>query len=171
MTHIKLNEESQTFEYPPVNLNNICNYNSSIEMLERDGYVDIDNDLILAFNNGSAKIENNNIVDISQTPEYIAQQIQKRKDLFYSNFIKTSKGCIRLKTAIGDFIAILPNYSIESMSTGKLTAGRILFYNEPTFLSDDEELVSYPSNEMTSAEYMALYMEIQAEYQKIFNKG
>ena len=109
--------------------------------------------------------------EFADTPEYIAEQLQKRKDLFYANFIKTTKGCIRLKTAIGDFITILPNYSIESMTTGKLTAGRILFYNEPNFNSDDEQLVSYPSEEMTSAEYMTLYMEIQTEYQKIFNKG
>ena len=114
---------------------------------------------------------NGKVEEISKTPEYIANQVQKRKGLFYSQFIKTSKGCIRLKTAIGDFISVLPNYSFEVMSTGKLPTGRILFYNEPTFLSDDEELVSYPSEEMTSAEYMALYMEIQAEYQKIFNKG
>ena len=109
------------------------------------------------------------IVDISNTQAYKDLEIQKRKDTFYRQFIKTSLGCIRLKTAIGDFISILPNYSFEVMTTTKLPAGRILFYNEPDFTDENAELTTKASLEMTQAQYMAFYNEVQTEYQKLFS--
>src|SRR5574344_885401 len=85
--YIKLNEENQTISYPPVNKDNICNYNIATDLLEADGYIDIDENLIDLFNQGKGKIENNIIVDISQTPEYIASQLEKAKTSTYYNII------------------------------------------------------------------------------------
>ncbi len=42
MTYIKLNEQNQTIEYPPINNDNICNYNLGTELLKADGYIDIE---------------------------------------------------------------------------------------------------------------------------------
>jgi len=79
MTYIKLNEQNQTIEHPPINKDNICNYNVATDLLEVDGYVNIEQSLIDLFNQGKGKIENNTIIDISQTPEYIAEQEVKAK--------------------------------------------------------------------------------------------
>lgn len=78
--YIKLNEQNQSIEYPPINKDNICNYNMDIELLLADGYVDIQQNLIDLFNQGKGKIENNTIIDISQAPEYIAEQEAKEQE-------------------------------------------------------------------------------------------
>jgi len=38
MAYIKLNEQNQTIEYPPINKDNVCNYNVATDLLEADGY-------------------------------------------------------------------------------------------------------------------------------------
>lgn len=83
--YAKLNEQSQTIEYPPTNKDNICNYNLDTDLLAADGYVDIEQSLIDLFDEGKGKIENNAIVDISDTDEYKAkvkkQEIQAAKTI------------------------------------------------------------------------------------------
>lgn len=93
--YIKLNEQNQIIEYPPVNKDNVCNYNMDIELLLADGYVNIEQNLIGLFNQGKGKIENNTIIDISQTPEYISIQINKAKETTYYNIISKYDQCIK----------------------------------------------------------------------------
>lgn len=93
--YIKLNEENQSIEYPPTNKGNICNYNLATDLLKTDGYVDIEQSLIDLFNEGKGKIENNTILDVSQTPEYIAEQLEKAKTSAYYRIISKYDQCIK----------------------------------------------------------------------------
>lgn len=110
MTYVKLNEENQTVEYPPMNKDNICNYNVDYNLLEADGYVNIEQNLIDLFNQGKGKIENNTIIDITDTPEYklkiFNQNIQYQHDAFneYSREIVYQ---IQYNTALGNTTLIL----------------------------------------------------------------
>lgn len=70
MTYIYLNEEAQTFSYPPINKDNICNYNLSLDLLKSDGYVDIDDNLISLLSQHKAIIKNKKIVNITGTDDY-----------------------------------------------------------------------------------------------------
>lgn len=114
------------------------------------------------------QLQNGEIVDISGTQEYKDKIALEKKTEFFKNFIKTSKGCIRLETKVGPFIAILPSYALEVMATGKLQAGRILFYDEPDFENLSVELTTRDSLEMTATQFQVLQAEIMAEYIKIF---
>ena len=129
-------------------------------------------------NDGKPYGEVNGIVqDISQTPEYIAEQIKKRKDAFYQNFIKTSKGCLRLKTKVGDLIALLPSITLGVQIAGKLNANEIVLYKEPDFTIDrtQEQLEQwleanqYKNEEMNLQEYMLIVMEITQAIKSLFN--
>ena len=122
-------------------------------------------------------LQNGQIVDISQTHEYIAEQIQKRKDAFYKEFIKTSKGCLRLKTKVGDLIALLPSITLGVQITGKLNANEIVLYPEPDFTIErtQEQLEQwllanqYYNEEMTLQEYMLIVIEITQAIKSLFN--
>ena len=122
-------------------------------------------------------VVNGTIQDISQTPEYIAEQIQKRKDAFYKDFIKTSKGCLRLKTKVGDLIALLPSITLGVQITGKLNANEIVLYPEPDFSIErtQEQMEKwleenqYKNEEMTLQEYMLIVIEITQAIKSLFN--
>jgi len=94
-----------------------------------------------------------------------------RKSEFYKNFIKTPLGCIRLKTKIGDFMAVLPNLVYKVQLEGKLAADTIVFYQEPDFNNEvtEESLISYKNSEMTTTEFNVFYLEAMAAYQALFN--
>ena len=86
--YIKLNEQRQTIEYPSINKGNVCNYNLATDLLEVDGYVDIEQNLIDLFNQGKGKIVGNSIEDISQAPEYIAEQEAKNNAIIKQDILK-----------------------------------------------------------------------------------
>lgn len=108
--HIKLNEQNQTIEYPPINKDNICNYNVATDLLEADGYVDIAENLITLFNQGKGKIENNTIIDITDTPEYklkiFNQNVQYQHDAF-NEFSREIVYQIQYNTILGNTTMIL----------------------------------------------------------------
>ena len=122
------------------------------------------------------KIIDGVFTDISQTEEFKTNLFNKQKEEFYKKFIKTSLGCIRLETKIGDFIGILPNYASYAQMFGKLDANKILFYPEPdSSIERDEETLqqwltenSYYNNEMTLSEFQDFYTEVTDEYFNLF---
>lgn len=87
MTYVLLDEINQAIEYPPINKDNICNYNLATDLLEADGYINAEQTLIDLFNQGKGKIENYTIVDISKTSEYLAEQLSQAKQTTYYNII------------------------------------------------------------------------------------
>jgi hypothetical protein len=109
-----------------------------------------------------------NPVVIVETAE---EKANKRKAGFYNNFIKTSLGCIRLNVNFNGaevpFIAVLPNYSFEVATTGKLKAGRIVFYNEPAFTDANSLLTTYENTEMTPTQYSLFLNEVINEYLRL----
>ena len=123
------------------------------------------------------KIVDGVAIDISQTPEYIAEQENKRRNAFYKDFIKTSKGCLRLKTKVGDLIALLPSITLGVQITGKLNANEIVLYPEPDFSIErsQEQLEKwleenqYKNEEMNLQEYMLIVMEITQAIKSLFN--
>lgn len=70
MTYVLLDETNQTYSLPPINKDNICNYNLDTKQLEKDGYTNITDNEKELLDSGKGKIVGVDIIDISNTDIY-----------------------------------------------------------------------------------------------------
>ena len=85
------------------------------------------------------EIVNDELVDISNTPEYHNRQIEEKQKQWNHNFIQTSFGWLRINTAVGDILSILNSFSIIINVQGKISEESILFYRTPDFEKEFDE--------------------------------
>ena len=113
--------------------------------------------------------------EIEPTEEEINRLAELRKQDFLKEFVITPYGCIRKKTKIGDFIAVLPNITTLVQVKAKLDANTILFYEVPDFTQDvnEEWLLShqYYNKEWNLLEYMDFVGHVVEAYKTEFNEG
>lgn len=106
------------------------------------------------------------------TEEEINRLAELRKQDFLKEFVITPYGCIRKKTKIGDFIAVLPNITTLVQAIGKLEAGTILFYETPDFKQDitEEWLLSHQfyNEEWTAEKYMEFLGVVVSMFKSLF---
>lgn len=113
MTYILLDEINQTYKFPPINKDNICNYNIDFDRLIKDGYINIDDSLIHLFNEGKGRIQDNTIVDISDTDGYKVK-VNTQQDLIQKADLKSQIELLDTKR-----IRAIAEPSIKDTTTGQ----------------------------------------------------
>lgn len=116
-------------------------------------------------------IEDNKLIDISDTPEYKAGVIKARKKIFFDEFIKISAGCYRKKpkgysSAVEAFNTVKTAVDIMGEFDEQLSQ-LLIFYTQPDFTKEEqcteEWLIAnqIKLSPMTKDEFNKLYIEFQ----------
>ena len=145
--------------------NGITGLADSPELCLASGFTAYTEEEISGYFAGTHRIVDGVLIDISQTPEYIAEQAAKRQAEFESNFF--------LITDFGWYRKVPKGYSsaVESLNTlfnavsviQQLPANYITFYTAPNFTvpeqCTDKWLVenSYRNTEMTIGQFALFY--------------
>lgn len=120
------------------------------------------------------EIVNDELVDISSTPEYHKRQIEEKQRQWNQNFVQTSFGWLRINMAVGDILSILNSFSIIINVQRKIPEESILFYKTPDFEKDfDEEYLKtlqYWNDEFDYESFQQLFNEVAQSYLERFKR-
>lgn len=159
--YAKIEDGKLVFPQPSKN-ENILNYCGDVEMLKADGFIDIPDEQIAIYNRGYGyKIENNQIIDISETDEYKNHIAEIERQALLKEFIQTSIGFLKINTAVGDLLSIFNTYAIDVMRKNIFPANVLLIYQA--------DKSSSFNTEMDAEAFYNLYDEVKAGYLTRFN--
>lgn len=157
--------ENEKLIFPPQNKDdNILNYCNDKALVEADGFEDVPDEQIAIYNRGYGyKFEHNplQIIDISETEEYLNQVLEVEKEALNKEFIKTSIGYLKINTAVGDLLSIFNTYAIDVMRKNIFPPNILLIYQV--------DKSSAWNIEMDADTFFDLYDEVKAGYLTRFN--
>jgi hypothetical protein len=113
-------------------------------------------------------VSNESLTEIKSSPEYQQYQAEENRKWWSDNFLQTSKGYLRINTAMGDILNRLNSYEIIARITQKLDANSLLFYSNPDYTQEfgEEYLQTLQlwNEELNYMEFIALFEEVAGAY-------
>lgn len=148
----------------------IIGFADDIQIMREHNFEAFDEIIIAKYNEGSAIIQDGNLIDISNTQEYKDKIIKKKEKMFSNSFIETSIGFLRKNPKGYSSIVEAMNSALNVVYiTEELPADVLTIYPKPDFAKvDDVEKYlkenSYKNKKMTTQEFGTLYVEFMTAW-------
>ena len=145
--------------------NGITGLADSPELCIANGFKTYDETLVAKYYAKMAKIQDGQIIDITNTEGYKAKIAKEKETNFFNNFIEISIGCLRKVPKGYSSIVEAMNSALNVVYISEeLPEGILTIYPKPDFKSVDNieeylEKNSYKNKAMTPKEFGALYVE------------
>lgn len=150
--------------------NGIIGLADSPELCLENGFSAYDEEIISKYFAQQAKIQDGNLIDITDTEEYKAKIAKEKETKFFDNFIGISIGYLRKMPKGYSSIVEAMNSALNVVYiNGSLPAGALTIYPKPDFKTIDDiekylEENSYKNKEMKSEEFGKLYVEFMTAW-------
>lgn len=150
--------------------NGIVGLADSPELCLENGFSAYDEEIISKYFAQQAKIQDGQLVDITDTEEYKEKIAQEKETAFLNNFIEISLGWLRKSPKGYSSIVEAMNGALNVVYiNGSLPAGALTIYPKPDFKTVDDiekwlEEHSYKNQAMDSKAFGALYVEFMTKW-------
>lgn len=150
--------------------NGIVGMADSPELCLANGFITYEDELVSKYYAEMAIIQNNQLIDITNTDEYKAKIAAEKEKYFYDNFIEISIGCLRKVPKGYSSIVEAMNSALNVVYINEsLPAGVWTIYPKPDFATVDNietylEANSFKNKAMDAKEFGALYVEFMNKW-------